>query len=207
MTIFQRESRMPSLAGATEWLNSEPLTSPSSGPRRAGRLLDVHLHQLAPHAPVRPRWAEATAIDGLVVVGVHTPEFAFEHDLDSVRREAMAAGHRLPGRRRQRLRDLARVRQPLLARAVLRRRATGVIRHHHFGEGRYEQSERVIQQLLGGAARRPRHRRAAMASRPRPTGTTWHPRDVPRLRAHRELRIAGRRRARTRPRATQLPTA
>ena len=57
----------------------------------------------------------------LVVIGVHTPEFAFEHNVDNVRRARAADEDRVPGRDRQRLRHLARVRQPILAGALLPR--------------------------------------------------------------------------------------
>ena len=48
------------------------------------------MHQLAPHAPVHPRWEEKYREAGLVVVGIQTPEFQFEQNLDSVRREVTA---------------------------------------------------------------------------------------------------------------------
>ena len=73
---------------------------------------------------------------------------SFEHDIGLVREAARRARYRLPGRARQRLCGLARLRQPLLAGALPRGR-DGVIRDHHFGEGRYEESERSIQRLLG----------------------------------------------------------
>ncbi len=95
-------------------------------------------------------WAEKYKDHGLVVIGVHTPEFAFEKDLDNVRRA---------------VKDM-RVDYPVAVDndyAVWRAfknqywpalyfvDAQGRIRHHHFGEGEYEQSERVIQQLLAEA--------------------------------------------------------
>ena len=64
-------------------------------------------------------WSRAYRDDGLVVIGVHTPEFSFEHEPDRVR-QGEERGHRVPGGARQRLRDLERVRQPLLAGGLLR---------------------------------------------------------------------------------------
>jgi hypothetical protein len=61
-------------------------------PCGAGRLLNLHLHQLAPHPSLPPRLAHNYQDHGLVVLGVHTPEFDFEHDLDNVCRAAKG-GH------------------------------------------------------------------------------------------------------------------
>ena len=118
------EGRLPSFEGATGWLNSPPLTT--DGLR--GKVVLVNfwtytcvnwLRQL----PYVRAWAGKYADHGLVVIGVHTPEFSFEHNLDNVRRAVQDMRGRLPGRDRQRLRGLECVRQPLLARPLLRRRA------------------------------------------------------------------------------------
>jgi thiol-disulfide isomerase/thioredoxin len=139
---------MPSLAGATGWLNSEPLDADELRGRVV--LADFWtltcINWLRTEPYVRRLVADLPG-DGLVVLGVHTPEFSFEHEIDRVRRRPRSATSttRSP---RQRLRGVERLRQPLLAGALLRRQG-GVIRDHHFGEGRYEQSEREIQRLLG----------------------------------------------------------
>ena len=141
---------MPSLDGATAWLGSEPL-----GPAGLrGRVVLVDFWTLTcinwlRTEPYVRAWWRAYRDDGLVVVGVHTPEFSFEHDVALVRRANARAQDRLPGRGRQRLRDLGRLRQPLLARALLRRPRRASSATQHFGEGRYEHSERIIQMLLG----------------------------------------------------------
>jgi thiol-disulfide isomerase/thioredoxin len=126
MTLFERV-HMPSFAGATEWLNSEPL-----GPAELrGRVVLVNfwtwtcINWLRQEPYVRA-WSQGYRNDGLIVIGVHTPEFSFEHDIDGVRRGDGGASDRLPGSGRQRLRGLERVRQPFLAGALLRRRG----RHH-----------------------------------------------------------------------------
>ena len=94
-------------------------------------------------------WQERYRERGLVVVGAHAPEFSFEHDLDNVRHAVADAGHRLSGRDRQRVRDLALVRQSLLAGACTSSTMSGRVRFTHFGEEAYEETERAIQKLLG----------------------------------------------------------
>jgi thiol-disulfide isomerase/thioredoxin len=141
--------QMPSFEGATEWLNSEPL-----GPAELrGHVILVNFWTLTcinwlRQEPYVRAWSRAYRDDGLVVIGVHTPEFSFEHEIDLVRRATAErkidypvavdnqygiwsafANHYWP--------------------ALYFVDADGLIRDQHFGEGRYEQSERIIQQLLG----------------------------------------------------------
>src|SRR5215207_8269561 len=145
------EGELPSLGGATGWLNSQPLTA--AGLRGKVVLIDFWtytcinwLRQL----PYVRAWAEKYKDRGLVVIGVHTPEFAFEKDLDNVRRAA---------------KDL-RVDYPVVIDndyaiwrafnnnywpALYLLDAQGRIRHHKFGEGDYESSEKILQQLLAEA--------------------------------------------------------
>ena len=96
-------------------------------------------------------WAKEYRDDGLVVVGVHTPEFAFEHDLDNVRRAVKDMGDRVSRRHRQRLRDLARVRQPLLAGPLLRRRGRERSATTSSARGATSSRSASIQQLLGAS--------------------------------------------------------
>jgi thiol-disulfide isomerase/thioredoxin len=142
------EGSMPSLAGATEWLNSPPLTA-------AGLRGNVVLAEFWTYTcinwlrqlPYVRAWAGKYKDHGLVVVGVYTPEFDFEYDLDNVRRA---------------VKDL-RVDYPVAVDndyaiwsafdnhywpALYFVDAQGQIRHHRFGEGRYEESEMILQQLL-----------------------------------------------------------
>jgi thiol-disulfide isomerase/thioredoxin len=133
---------MPSLGGATEWLNSERL-----GPAELrGRVVLVNFWTLTcinwlRQEPYVRAWSQAYRDDGLVVIGVHTPEFSFEHDIDGVRRAtkfALDNDYEIWS-------AFANNYWP----ALYFVNADGVIRDDHFGEGRYEQSERVIQRLLG----------------------------------------------------------
>jgi thiol-disulfide isomerase/thioredoxin len=148
MAVFGR-LRMPSLGGATEWLNSEPL-----GPAQLqGQVVLFNFWTLTcinwlRQEPYVRAWSQAYRNDGLVVIGVHTPEFSFEHDIDGVR-----------GATKERAIDY-----PVAVDngyeiwsafdnhywpALYFVDTDGAIRDQHFGEGRYEESERVIQRLLG----------------------------------------------------------
>jgi thiol-disulfide isomerase/thioredoxin len=142
------EGKLPSFDGVTGWLNSPPITATDL----TGKIILVNfwtytcinwLRQL----PYLRAWAEKYADHNLAVIGVHTPEFGFEHNADNVRR----AVHDL------------RIEYPVAIDndyavwrafdnhywpALYFADAQGRIRHHHFGEGEYQQSEMVIQQLL-----------------------------------------------------------
>jgi hypothetical protein len=148
VTIFQRV-HMPSLGGATGWLNSEPLDP--AGLR--GSVVLVNFWTLTcinwlRQEPYVRAWSQAYRDDGLVVIGVHTPEFSFEHDIDLVRRatEERAIDYPVAADNGYEVWSaFANHYWPALY-FVDR---DGIIRDQHFGEGRYEKSERVIQHLLG----------------------------------------------------------
>jgi hypothetical protein len=140
---------MPPLGGATEWLNSEPL-----GPAELrGHVVLVDFWTLTcinwlRTEPYVRGWSRAYRDDGLVVIGVHTPEFSFEHEIALVRKATMERGIDYPiavDNDYELWRAFGNQYWP----AVYFIDADGTIRDHHFGEGRYEQSERVIQRLLG----------------------------------------------------------
>jgi thiol-disulfide isomerase/thioredoxin len=152
-TAFQlpSEGRLPSLGGATAWLNSPPLTA--EGLRGHVVLIDFWTYTCVNWLRTLPyirAWAEKYKDQGLVAIGVHTPEFAFEHDLDNVRRAAkdMQVEYPIAIDNDYAVWDaLSNHYWPALYIVD----ATGHIRHHVFGEGDYERSERVIQQLLAEA--------------------------------------------------------
>jgi thiol-disulfide isomerase/thioredoxin len=140
---------MPSLGGATEWLNSEPL-----GPAELrGHVVLVNFWTLTcinwlRQEPYVRAWSQAYRHDGLVVIGVHTPEFSFEHDIDAVQRATKERGIDYPvavDNDYEIWSAFANNYWPALYFVD----AGGVLRDQHFGEGRYEESERVIQRLLG----------------------------------------------------------
>ena len=148
MTVFER-LHMPSLGGATEWLNSEPL-----GPaelRGHAVLVDFWtltcINWLRTEPYVRA-WSQAYRNDGLVVIGVHTPEFSFEHEIDRVRQATKERGIDYPVALDNDYEIWSAFDNHYWP-ALYFVDADGIIRDHHFGEGRYEQSERVVQRLLG----------------------------------------------------------
>ena len=142
------EGAFPSLTGATEWLNSRPLTPAAL--RGKVVLVDFWTYTCINWQRTQPYvrlWADKYRDDGLVVIGVHTPEFEFEKRLDNIR----------PALER------FRVTYPVAVDsnygvwnafdnqywpAVYLIDANGKIRYHHFGEGAYEDIEAAIQHLL-----------------------------------------------------------
>jgi thiol-disulfide isomerase/thioredoxin len=145
------EGELPSLGGATAWLNSPPLSAADL--RGKVVLIDFWTYTCINWLRTLPyvrAWAEKYQEHGVVVIGVHTPEFPFEHDIENVRRAA---------------RDM-RVSYPIAIDndyaiwsafdnhywpALYLVDAQGHIRSHHFGEGAYEQTEMMIQYVLAEA--------------------------------------------------------
>jgi cytochrome c biogenesis protein CcdA/thiol-disulfide isomerase/thioredoxin len=147
------EGDLPSLAGATEWLNSPPLSREAL----KGKVVVVDFWTYScinclRAIPYVRAWADKYATQGLVVIGVHTPEFAFERNPDNVRAAVKDLQIGYP---------VAVDSKYAIWRAFDNHYwpahyfidAAGRIRHHHFGEGGYDESERVIQQLLAEAGR------------------------------------------------------
>src|SRR5947209_1649581 len=143
-----KEGMLPSFDGATAWLNSPPLTP--AGLRGKVVLVAFWTYTCINWLRTLPyvrAWSETYQDQGLVVIGVHTPEFTVEHDIDNIRRAVTAmrlsypiavdsdyavweafANHYWP--------------------AIYLADAEGQIRYHQFGEGNYDQTEMVIQHLL-----------------------------------------------------------
>ena len=140
---------MPSLGGTTEWLNSGPLGS--AGLR--GHVVLVNFWTLTcinwlRQAPYVRAWSHGYRDDGLIVIGVHTPEFSFEHEIDRVRQATKERGIDYPVAVDSAYAVWSAFDNHYWP-ALYFIDADGIIRDSHFGEGRYEQSERVIQRLLG----------------------------------------------------------
>jgi thiol-disulfide isomerase/thioredoxin len=140
---------IPSLSGATAWLNSEPL----GRPELSGHVVLVDFWTLTcinwlRTAPYLRAWSQRYRDDGLIVIGVHTPEFSFERDIEGVRKATVVRGIDYP---------VAIDNDYAIWSAFANRYwpalyvvdELGTIRDYHPGEGRYEQPERVLQKLLG----------------------------------------------------------
>ena len=147
------EGTLPSLAGAVQWLNSPPLTA--EGLKGKVVLIDFWTYSCINCVRTIPyvrAWANKYKDQGLVVIGVHAPEFAFEKNVDNVRKAIADFKIGYP---------VAIDNDFAIWRAFGNRfwpahyfiDAQGRIRHHHFGEGKYDESERVIQQLLAEAGK------------------------------------------------------
>src|SRR6266581_1499554 len=142
------EGTLPSLAGATTWLNSQPLTPEAL--RGKVVVVDFWTYTCINWQRTEPyvrAWAEKYKDQGLVVIGVHTPEFGFEKNVDNIR----------PALKMFRIEYPVAVDSDYAIWQAFSNRywpavyvvdANGKIRHHQFGEGEYERTEAVIQQLL-----------------------------------------------------------
>ena len=142
---------LAALGNATEWINSPPL----GGEQLRGKVVLVTfwtytcINWLRAELYIRA-WAEKYKGNGLVVVGVHTPEFEFEKDLDNVRRGAADLNVQYPIAVDSDYRIWNAFENHYWP-ALYFIDAEGRIRHHRFGEGEYERSEKVIQELLAEA--------------------------------------------------------
>ena len=145
------EGELPPLSGAIQWLNSSPLTAQDL--RGKVVLVDFWTYSCINclrSLPYVKAWAQKYRDQGLVVIGVHAPEFAFERNVDNVKRATHDLGIDYP---------VAIDNNYAIWRAFGNQYwpahyfidAKGQIRFHHFGEGDYAHSEQVIQQLLAEA--------------------------------------------------------
>ena len=145
------EGELPSLSGAAAWINTAPLTPESL--RGKVVLVDFWTYSCINCLRTLPyvrAWADKYKDHGLVVIGVHTPEFAFEKNLNNVRRAVKDLGITYP---------VAVDNSYAIWGAYSNNYwpadyfvdAQGQIRGHAFGEGDYDQSERLIQTLLSQA--------------------------------------------------------
>src|SRR5471030_2099766 len=145
------EGPLPDLSGAVQWLNSAPLSAAELKGKVV--LIDFWTYSCINclrSLPYVNAWAQKYHDQGLVVIGVHAPEFAFERDIDNVRKAVKDLGINYP---------VAIDNDYAIWRAFSNEYwpahyfidAKGQIRGHHFGEGEYAESEKIIQQLLAEA--------------------------------------------------------
>jgi cytochrome c biogenesis protein CcdA/thiol-disulfide isomerase/thioredoxin len=153
--VLPVEGQLPPLSGIGPWINSLPLTREELKGKVV--LIDFWTYSCINclrSVPYVRAWYDRYKDDGLVVIGVHAPEFAFERELSNVQKAVTDLGIRYP---------VALDNEFNLWRGFNNRYwpahyfidAQGRVRYHHFGEGNYEKSERVIRQLLAEAGRAP----------------------------------------------------
>ena len=147
-TIVAETAAMPPLSGATQWLNSPPLT----GEMLRGKVVLVDFWTYScinclRTLPYLKAWNEKYRDQGLIIIGVHSPEFAFEKDPGNVEKAIRDLGITYP---------VAMDNQFAIWNAYKNQYwpahylidANGKIRHQHFGEGAYQETELMIQTLL-----------------------------------------------------------
>ncbi len=147
-TMDNAQGAMPSLAGAVQWLNSPEL----SGESLKGKVVLVDFWTFdcincQRTLPYVKDWAKKYEKDGLVVIGVHTPEYGFERIIDNVRDQVKKLGITYPvaiDNNYAIWRNFDNQYWP----AHYLVDAKGQVRYTHFGEGAYDAQEQMIQQLL-----------------------------------------------------------
>lgn len=149
------EGNLPPLDGAVQWLNSPPLDAQALKGKVV--LVDFWTYSCINclrTLPYLKAWAEKYRDQGLVVIGVHAPEFAFERNVGNVTKAMKDLGINYPVTIDNEFRIWRAFNNEYWP-AHYFADAQGRIRYHHFGEGAYAESERVIQQLLreAGAAK------------------------------------------------------
>jgi thiol-disulfide isomerase/thioredoxin len=147
MSVFARV-HMPPLDGATGWINSDPL----GPPELRGRVVLVNFWTLTcinwlRQEPYVRAWSKAYRDDGLIVIGVHTPEFSFEHDIELVRKAVERRDIDYPVAQDNDYAVWTAFANHYWPALYFVDR-DGIVRDEHFGEGRDEQSEHRIQRLL-----------------------------------------------------------
>ena len=145
------EDELSALRNATAWINSPPLTAASlKGKVVLAQFWTFTCINWLRTLPYVREWAHSYRNSGLVTIGIHTPEFPFEHNLDNVRRATAEMKVDYP---------VAVDNEYAIWRgfnnqywpALYLLDASGRVRYHQFGEGQYAESERMIQQLLTDA--------------------------------------------------------
>lgn len=140
--------RVPSLDGAVEWLNSEPLDAESL----AGKVVLFNIWTYTcinslRELPYMRGWEAKYKDAGLVVIGVHSPEFSFEKEVNNVKPALRRQGVTYPVALDSDFRVWRAFNNQYWP-ADYYTDGKGQIRYRHFGEGDYEECERVIQDLL-----------------------------------------------------------
>jgi cytochrome c biogenesis protein CcdA len=146
--IVDKQEKLPSLEGATSWLNSKALTKEDLKGKVV--LIDFWTYSCINCLRTLPyvkAWAEKYKNDDFVVIGVHTPEFAFEKNVTNVEAAVKDLGISYPIAIDSDYKIWNAFKNRFWPAHYFLDRA-GKIRHHHFGEGAYEESDKIIRDLL-----------------------------------------------------------
>ena len=162
--VLPVEGQLPPLDGLGPWFNSPPLTTT----QLKGKVVVIDFWTYScinclRSLPYIKAWDEKYRKDGLVVIGVHAPEFAFEREPANVARAIKDLGVRYPVALDNQYRLWSALHNNYWP-AHYFVDAQGRVRYHHFGEGDYEGSERVIRQLLAEAGHAPKDMAMAQAN-------------------------------------------
>lgn len=147
--IFADFGPAPELIGLENWLNSEPLTL--AGLKGKVVMIDFWTYSCINcirTLPYLQGWQEKYADQGLVIIGVHAPEFQFERKIENVRKEVTERGLTYPVVQDNNFETWRAYNNHYWpAKYIIDQ--NGTLRYYHFGEGEYEETEQVIQDLLG----------------------------------------------------------
>ena len=142
-------NRLPEFQGISQWLNSPPLTVASL----KGNVALIQFWTFAcincqRTLPSVVRWHQQYAAKGLKVVGIHTPEFAFERDANNVKQALQKHGITYPVPMDNQFKTWSAYKNEYWPHLFLADRQ-GIIRYDHIGEGAYDETDKMIRKLLG----------------------------------------------------------
>jgi thiol-disulfide isomerase/thioredoxin len=142
-------NRLPEFQGISQWLNSAPLTVDSL----KGKVALIQFWTFAcincqRTLPSITRWHQQYAAKGLQVIGIHTPEFAFERDINNVKQALQKHGITYPVPLDNQFQTWSAYKNEYWPHLFLADRQ-GLIRYDHIGEGAYDKTDEMIRQLLG----------------------------------------------------------
>jgi cytochrome c biogenesis protein CcdA/thiol-disulfide isomerase/thioredoxin len=162
--VLPVEGELPPLTGIGPWINSPPLTREEL----KGKVVVIDFWTYScinclRSLPYVEAWYDRYEDDGLVVIGVHAPEFAFERDPANVQKAVRDLGIRYPVALDNRYRLWSALKNNYWP-AHYFVDAQGRIRYYHHGEGEYDVGERVIRQLLAEAGHAPKDMAMARAN-------------------------------------------
>ncbi len=142
-------NRLPEFQGISHWLNSSPLTVAAlKGNVTLIQFWTFSCINCQRTLPSVTRWHQQYAAKGLKIIGIHTPEFAFERDVNNVRQALQKHGIIYPVPMDNQFKTWSAYNNEYWPHLFLADRQ-GIIRYDHIGEGAYDETDKVIRKLLG----------------------------------------------------------